>query len=269
MAGIINGRKIAKAIRLELKEQIESLDTKPGLGVILVGDNEASHTYVKLKEHAAEKVGIKFQKLELPGSSSTEQVIEAVENLNTDASIHGIIVQLPLPDQIDTEKVIEAIDSNKDADGFKLDSPYEPVMAQVVVEMLESTGEPLDNKLAMIIANTPEVFAPPIVGALQNKFSILSQAIKPDSPNLEEQMKNADIVISAVGNPHFIKPEMIKERSILIDIGITKKDDQVLGDIDPTCDEVASWRSRVPGGVGPVTVATLLKNVLTCYKNQK
>lgn len=267
MGQIINGRKIAKTIRRELTEKIETEQIDAGLAAILVGDNEASHTYVKLKEHAAEKIGVRFQKHELKTTTTTEELIDLVENLNANNQIHGILVQLPLPEHIDTDIVIAAIDPKKDVDGFQKNSPLQPVMAQVVETLILSTNEHLDAKRALILANTPDVFAPPIAEALSD-HGIASASSTPNDPDTANELKESDIVIIAIGRAHWLKPDMVKEGAILIDIGITKTADGILGDVDPTCDENADWRSRVPGGVGPVTVATLFKNVLECYQLQ-
>jgi methylenetetrahydrofolate dehydrogenase (NADP+) / methenyltetrahydrofolate cyclohydrolase len=262
MAGIINGRKIAREIRRELTQHIQDEKINVGLAAVLVGDNPASETYVHLKEQAAEKVGIKFIRVALPITASTEEVLKSVNDLNSNSGIDGIIVQLPLPKQVDTDAVISAIDPKKDADGFLPNSSVLPVMAQVVETLIASVGDNLEGKKALIIANTPDIFAPPVAELLNNKHGSISESTKPDDPELLSKTKDADIIIIAIGRAHFLKPEMIKTGSILIDIGITKTPEGILGDVDPSTDSVAAWRSRVPGGVGPVTVATLLKNAV-------
>ncbi len=263
MAGIINGRKIAREIRRELKNRIEAESITAGLAAVLVGNNPASETYVHLKEQAATKIGMHFERVAMPESSTTEEVVKKVQELNDRKNVNGIIVQLPLPKQIDTDTVIATIDPNKDADGFLPNSAVKPVMAQVVETLIASVDEPQESKKAIIIANTPDVFAPPVAKLLEESLGIISEATTPDDPDLQSKTQSADIIIIAIGRAHFLKPDMIKPGSTLIDIGITKTSEGILGDVDPSTDEVANWRSRVPGGVGPVTVATLLKNVLT------
>ncbi|PIR47790.1 bifunctional 5,10-methylene-tetrahydrofolate dehydrogenase/5,10-methylene-tetrahydrofolate cyclohydrolase [Candidatus Uhrbacteria bacterium CG10_big_fil_rev_8_21_14_0_10_50_16] len=268
MGQIINGRKIAKKIRNELGHKILSEGIDVGLAAILVGSDPASQTYVKLKAHAADKIGMRFDTHELAEDTTTDQLLTLIDSLNADTHVHGILVQLPLPKHIDTNRVIAAIDPTKDADGFQEHSPLTPVMAQVVETLLLSTLEPLQEKRALILANTPDVFAPPIAQIL-SQHGVETAAAEPDDAEVSAELKASDIVIIAIGRPHWLTPDNIKEDAILIDIGITKQGDEILGDVDPTCDAVASWRTRVPGGVGPVTVALLLKNVLACYALQK
>ncbi len=268
MGQIINGRKIGKAIRRELAETIERDNIEVGLAAILVGTDESSHMYVKLKAQAAEKIGMDFKTYDLPETATTEDVVDLIENLNGNAMTHGILVQLPLPAQIDTDKVIATIDPKKDADGFQSDSPLQPVMAQVVEEMLLSTQEELAGKRALILANTPDVFAPP-VAALLAEHGIEPASATPDDEDVPTELKESDIVVIAIGRAHWLKPDIIKDGAILVDIGITKTEEGIQGDVDPTCDDVADWRTRVPGGVGPVTVAILLRNTLECYQLQK
>lgn len=267
MGQIINGRKIGKAIRHELAQTIEQHQMDVGLAAVVVGDNEASHMYVKLKSEAAEKIGMRFTKQELPETATTEQVVACVQQLNGDPHTHGIIVQLPLPDHIDTDAVIASIRPTKDADGFQEQSPLQPVMAQVVEEMLLSTHEELSGKRALILANTPDVFAPPIADMLA-EHGMQAASATPDDEDVPQELKESDSVVIAIGRPHWLKPDMIKDGAILVDIGITKTPDGIAGDVDPACDTVADWRTRVPGGVGPVTVAVLLRNVIACYRLQ-
>ncbi|HBU28263.1 TPA: bifunctional 5,10-methylene-tetrahydrofolate dehydrogenase/5,10-methylene-tetrahydrofolate cyclohydrolase [Candidatus Uhrbacteria bacterium] len=268
MGQIINGRKIAKEIRHELGKKILSEGIDVGMAAILVGSDPASQTYVKLKQHAADKIGMRFDVHEFAENTTTEQLVSLIQTLNNDPHINGILVQLPLPIQIDTRLVIATIDPKKDADGFQEQSPLTPVMAQVVEVLLLSTREPLEGKRALIIANTPDVFATPIAHVLA-EHGVISAAAVPDDSDVLAELKQSDIVIIAIGRPHWLTPNMIKEEAILIDIGITKQGEEILGDVHPDCDTVASWRTRVPGGVGPVTVALLLKNVLTCHTLQK
>ncbi len=263
MAGIINGRKIAREIRRGLKDRIETESITVGLAAVLVGNNPASETYVHLKEQAATKIGMHFERVAMPEDSTTEQVVAKVQELNNRKNVSGIIVQLPLPEQIDTNAVIASINPHKDADGFLPNSEVKPVMAQVVETLIDSVGESQKDKKALIIANTPDIFAPPVAKLLEESLGIISTSTTPDDPDLQSKTIAADIIVIAVGRSHFIKPNMIKPGSMLIDIGITKTPEGILGDVDPATDEVASWRSRVPGGVGPVTVATLLKNTVT------
>lgn len=268
MSEIINGKVIARKIREELKETIKNEAMSPGLAVILVGEDPASHTYVNLKEKTAAAIGIRFEKIQLPASSTEEQVIDAVQDLNGRTDIHGIIVQLPLPSQIDASNVIRVIRPKKDADGFLEESPVEPVMVQVVEILLNSTGADFDGRIGVVVANNLDIFARPIVDKL-NAMGMQAHAIKPEVANLTETLQGADVVVTAIGKAGAITKEMIRQGAIIVDIGITKTPEGIKGDVSPEAQIETAHFTPVPGGVGPVTVATLLKNVVELERIQK
>ena len=247
-AKLIDGKKLADKILEDLKFKITKLDKKPGLAVILVGNNPASEIYIKLKKEACEKVGVNFHSYLLESDTKEEKIIEVINFLNNDPDINGILVQLPLPKGFNTDKIIQAIDPQKDIDGFHPKSKFTSPNILGIIELLKSTATNLDNKKITILSNSDKFIEP---------FKKLLPKSKINSKDLK-----ADILIVAKGKPNYIKPAMIKKDAILIDVGINRIKNNIIGDIDPQCDKIASWRSPVPGGVGPMTIAMLLKNLV-------
>lgn len=259
-AKLINGKKIADQILFEVKKEIDKLNQKPGLAAILVGDNSASQLYLRLKKEACEKTGIEFHSYIFDSATKEAKIIEVIKFLNKDPEINGILVQIPLPAKFNTDKIIQAIDPAKDVDGFHPDSKFTSPNVLGIIELIKSTGIDLKNKKVTILSNS-EKFAKPFKKLLPNcKINYLDPSALSSMPNA--QCQSSDILVVAIGQPHFIKPEMIKKDAILIDVGINKVKSKTVGDIDPDCDKVASYRSPVPGGVGPMTIAMLLKNII-------
>lgn len=261
---ILSGRKIADEMLRDLKKKITRQKIKPGLAVVLVGENKASDIYVSLKQKAAGKVDMDFWVLKFSARDSERDISQAIKELNEDENIHGIIVQLPLPKKFNTEKIIRAIDPKKDADGFFARDAV-PVFPQAILKLLESSGEKLAGKKAAVIANS-EIFGQAMAETLRRKKIeaeyVLKSQITSASWRNKSQIKEADIVISAVGKPNFLKGAMLKKGVIVIDGGISKRGKKVAGDADPvSVSKVARFLSPVPGGVGPVTIACLLENV--------
>ena len=268
---IINGRKIADGILEELKKQIQEKAIKPCLGVVLVGNNPASHLYVNKKEEAAQKVGIEIKKKVLSQDVSEEDILRVINQFNQDNQINGILVQMPLPRGINSDKIIKAIDLEKDVDGFLPESKFDSPFILAIEKALKATGENLNNKKAIALVNS-DVFGKRLVKffskrELELKYVILSQQAKDlngiDSSLMLRMTRDADIIITALGKPGIIKANMIKQDAILIDGGISKKNGKILGDIDKeSIKEKAKWLSPVPRGLGPITVAFLLKNLI-------
>jgi methylenetetrahydrofolate dehydrogenase (NADP+)/methenyltetrahydrofolate cyclohydrolase len=258
---LLEGKKIADEIFRDIKEIIKIQRLKPGLAVILVGQNEASEIYVRLKQKAAEEVGINFFLHRFPEESDEKEIIEKIQELNNDEKISGMIVQLPLPKNLNTQKIMDAIASEKDADGFSAQSEFPPVFPNAILQLIKSSGQNLSDKSAIVIANSTE-FGETMSGILE-KGKINSQYILAE--NIERELiliKNADIIITAVGKPKLISGNMIKKDAIVIDGGISKIGEKVVGDVDfESMKNVAGFLSPVPGGVGPVTIACLLENV--------
>ncbi len=270
MAEIINGKEISKKILARVKKNIEKENLKPSLAVILVGQDEASKIYVSLKEKAAREVGIDFRKFEFPETVSEAEILEKIDELNRDENIVGIIVQLPLPSHLDKNKIINFIRPEKDVDGFHPENiglffegreRFFPVLPKAVLEMLRATEINLNNADAIVIANSDE-FGKTMEFALEENGTFADYILKEEISNNLEEIKTKDIVITACGVPGLIKGDMLKEGAIVIDGGITRAGDKVVGDVDfESVKNIASFLSPVPGGVGPVTIACLLENV--------
>ncbi|MBD3359145.1 MAG: bifunctional methylenetetrahydrofolate dehydrogenase/methenyltetrahydrofolate cyclohydrolase [Candidatus Buchananbacteria bacterium] len=261
-AKIIDGKKIADKILLEIKQEVAKLKNRPGLAVVLIGNNPASNLYLRLKEKACQKVGVDFHSYFIDDDCSEKQILNVIDFLNKDPEIDGILIQLPLPQEYNTEKIIKKIKPEKDIDGFHPQSQVISPNVLGIIELLKATDEDLKDKKITILSNSKK-FAQPF-----KKLLPLSQVsyLSSQNSNLKSQTKKADILIVAIGKPKFIKSTMIKKDAILIDVGINKVNDKVVGDIDPACDKKASWRSPVPGGVGPMTVTMLLKNLVKIIK---
>lgn len=263
MYKIIDGRKIAKKLKDELTQEIfKHKDTRPSLAIILVGNREDSKLYVSLKEKEAKSVGIDTHLYLFPKESRSEEVLEAIEFLNNDNDVDAILVQLPLPEQFEVDKIIQAIDPKKDADGFHPKSPSyinSPVLGAVAA-CLDDISFKGEGKSACVLNNS-EIFGESLKKLLEGRgFKIEKQ----------DKIKEADLIVSAIGKPSLIKKEMMKEGVILIDIGITKDKDGVHGDVDlEAAKELASYLTPVPGGIGPMTIAFLFKNVLEIFKYNK
>lgn len=274
-ANIIDGKSLAAKIRSEIAEKIE-LRVKnglkrPGLAVILVGDDPASTIYVKNKRNACEEVGIHSEYHALPTNISENNLIELIHQLNQNPSISGILLQLPLPSHIDDNKVLEVIDPKKDVDGFH---PYNlgrlaqrhpllrPCTPYGVMTLLDNINQTYKNRHAVIIGASNIVGRPMALELLLAGCTIT--VCHRFTKNLQNHVKQADILISATGKPHIITGEWIKEGATVIDIGINRlKDGSITGDIEfEAAFKKAAWITPVPGGVGPMTVATLLKNTL-------
>lgn len=275
----LDGKKIADVILDDLKNKITQENLKPCLGVVLVGSDEASKIYVNLKGKAAEKVGIDFRKIEMDENATEEDVLGMISELNTDPKINGIIVQLPLPDHLDKVKIIQAIDPEKDVDGFHNENialffegqeRFFPVFPKAILELIKSVkthgNASLRNKNAVIICNSQE-FGRTMQVALTTE-NIFSKYIFRDEmrDNLTD-LKNADVIITACGEPGLIQGGMLKQGVIIIDGGITRVGDKVVGDVNPESVEyLDGYLSPVPNGVGPVTIACLLNNVVEATK---
>ena len=258
---LLDGKKIAKDIRDQLALDIKNSDITPGLAAVLVGNDPSSHIYVGLKERAAKEVGIYFERAEFPDTVTQEELETAIHELNYRDDIHGILVQLPLPSHLDTNAVIMTMDPKKDADGFHPENNniVSPPHAGIL-HFLEETSLDLFDKKVVVLANS-EKFADPLEELLTKQGMHVTTLIQKN--DFTSYTQNADVVISAVGQPNVIKAEHIQDGAVLIDVGITKLEGKkvVIGDIDfDSVQEKAGFITPVPGGVGPMTVALLLQN---------
>ncbi len=276
MAQIIDGKKIAENIKAEIAGEIFQNFYHPNLAVLLIGDDEASKLYVALKKEAAKIVGIEFNEYLMPANTSQDQVLEAINFLNKDEDTDAILVQLPLPKHLDTDAIIQSIDPNKDVDGFHPENikkllnkqtDFIPGLPLGIIKLLESTGENLKNKKAVIIAKS-EIFYQPLKKLL-NDLKVATEIVDPKNKDIKKITQQADILISAAGMAFFITADMVKEKAIVIDVGTNKVNDYTVGDIDySSVFAKASHITPVPGGVGPMTVAMLLYNTLQLYKKR-
>lgn len=270
---LINGKQLSERRLNALANEIRSLDRKPGLAIILIGDNPESALYVALKDKAARSIGMQVHIYRFPTQTPEHEIIDAISFLNSDDDIDGIIVQLPLPSSISTDAIMSAVDPDKDADGFLernrtlllAGAPYvEPVLGRVILEIIDSVAIDLTGKSIIILSGNP-IFLEPISYMLGSRGAHVHVTL-PTDPHFHEQVKESDLIISALGEPGVIHRHDIKENAALIDIGITKRGGKIFGDVDPDVDGKALWRTPVPGGVGPLTVAMLLDNVVRLYK---
>ncbi len=274
-ANILDGKAIAADLRSDIKAQvtrmIEAGERPPGLVVILVGEDPASQVYVRNKQRSCEEVGFVSELRRLPVETSEADLLTQIDELNAREDVDGILVQLPLPKQIDEETVTERILPTKDVDGFH---PYNvgrlalrmpimrPCTPKGVMTMLERTGQRLEGLDAVIIGQSNIVGRPMALELLAARCTIT--VCHSRTKDLEGKIANADIVVAAVGIPNFVKGEWIKPGALVIDVGINRLDDGSLcGDVDfAAASQQAAWITPVPGGVGPMTVATLLENTL-------
>lgn len=277
-AKIIDGRALARQIRHEVKAQIIKLKLHPGLAVILVGENPASRLYVALKQKAAHEAGIIFSLYKFSATAPEAEILETINWLNADKEINAIIVQLPLPAHLDEQKIISAISPAKDVDGFHPENRKKLLANEVgiipgldlgILQLIQSTGQDMTGKQALIIARSPEFTS--TLSHLLNQFSITNTIISPDNNTWPASVPGADIVITAIGAPRVITGDMLKPGAIVIDVGTNHIDaNTVVGDVDwDSCAKVASWITPVPGGIGPMTVAMLLKNTVALTRMYK
>lgn len=263
-AVMLDGKSLAEKIKLELKREIADNQLSLGLAAILVGDNEASRLYVDLKEKACKEVGITFSKYlcnsECYDDIDETELLEMIDFLNRDKQINGVLVQLPLPEGFDADKIIKAIDPVKDVDGFHNNRVTPPTIA-AIIELLKSTEEKIPGKKAIIIGNS-DIF----IDSLKNYLAKLGIREIKKEKNVPPNCADYDIVIIALGQARVLKKEDVKDGAIIIDVGINKLNGATVGDVDPEVADKAGFLSPVPGGVGPLTVACLLRNILELNK---
>ena len=275
---LIDGKKIAAELREELRLEVVELKTKhnkiPGLTVILIGDMAPSQIYVRMKEKAANEVGLKSEVIRYPGTVEEKTVLDKIEELNKDESISGILVQLPLPKHIDKQKVIETILPSKDVDGFhpmnvgNLSSGYEssvpctPLGCYLMIKKIEPN---LSGKKAVMIGRSNLNGKPMAQLLLKENCTVTITHSR--TKDLKAECLEADIIVAAVGIPELVKADWVKKDAIVIDVGINKTDKGIVGDVAfEEVSKVASALTPVPGGVGPMTIACLLKNTIECFK---
>ncbi|MFC1668437.1 bifunctional methylenetetrahydrofolate dehydrogenase/methenyltetrahydrofolate cyclohydrolase FolD [Chlamydiota bacterium] len=284
-AQIIDGKKIASEIRLEIKKEVDELkktsSVTPGLAVPLIGDNPASHVYVRMKKKACEELGIYSQVYNVPKTSSQKEVLSLVKKLNNDTKIHGILVQLPLPDHIAEDTIIEAIDPKKDVDGFHPINVgnmligkecFLPCTPWGVQQLLVRSGIELEGAHCVIVGRS-NIVGKPLAAILIQKSKQANATVTichSRTKNLADFTREADILIAAIGRPLFITEDMVSSHAIVIDVGVNRvsadneKGYRLVGDVDfENVSKKVKAITPVPGGVGPMTIAMLMKNTLT------
>jgi methylenetetrahydrofolate dehydrogenase (NADP+)/methenyltetrahydrofolate cyclohydrolase len=274
MVTILDGKKCSEMLLELLKEQIEDDDLHPHLATVIVGNDPASKMYVRMKHRACEQVGIGSVRIELPGDTTTEKVLEKVLQLNADPEIDGILVQLPLPKQVDAERVIEALSPAKDVDGYHPENMgllfsgkprFTSCTPTGIMRLLAEYKIPVAGVRAMIAGRSIDVGRP--MAALLLNADATVTICHSRTQNLTEELKRADILVSAIGKAHFIQPEMVKPGAVVIDVGINQLDGKLVGDVDfAAVKEIAGAITPVPGGVGPMTIATLMENTFRAAK---
>ncbi len=262
---IIDGKEIARNILDELKKRVEKLKEKnitPTLAIILVGDNAQSVSYVKQKKLKGEEIGIKVNVLNLESGIKNHELLKTIEQLNNDNNVNGIIIQRPLPPQINPDEIDSAVVPEKDVDGFNPKSSFKPPLGEAIITLLESVDKNFKDKKIVIIGKG-KTGGKPVIKTFERE-NIPYWVLDTKTTNKDELTKEADIIISAVGKPNTVKPEMVKKGAILISIGLSQGDDGKLhGDYnEEEIKNIASFYTPTPGGVGPINVAMLLKNLV-------
>ncbi len=289
-ARIIDGKQISKEIRDELKSEVARLERsgiRPGLGVVLVGEDPASHIYVRNKERACEKTGIFTLTERLDASISEDELLRRIDEWNEDSSIHGILVQLPLPKQVDEQKVIERISPQKDVDGFH---PYNvgrmmigaphflPCTPAGIQQLLLRSGTSTEGKHVVIVGRS-NIVGKPLCNILLQKAKGANSTVTichTGTPDIAHFSRQADILVVAAGRPEVVTGDMIKSGAVVVDVGVNRVEDsacekgyRIVGDVEfKSASEVASAITPVPGGVGPMTIAMLLSNTVAASKLQ-
>ena len=274
MAKLLMGKEVSARIKAELKTEVENLKKEginPGLAVIIVGEDPASQVYVRNKKRACEECGIYSEKYALPAETTQEELLKLIDELNNKSSISGILVQLPVPEHIDEKTIINAIAPNKDVDAFhpvnvgKImvgNYDFVPCTPAGVMELIKESGIDVSGKECVIVGRSNIVGKPQAMLLLHQNGTVTICHSK--TKNLAEKTKNADILVAAVGIPNFIKGDMIKEGAVVIDVGINRLENKKLcGDVEfESAEKVAGAITPVPGGVGPMTIAMLMKNTV-------
>lgn len=280
MYKIISGKEVSEAVKLRVADEVKELKSngiEPCLAVILVGDDPASRVYVNNKKKACEFCGIRSLEYVLPAETKEEELIKLVKKLNNDKSVNGILCQLPLPKHLDEKKVLNLIKPEKDVDAFHPenvghimigDFNFLPCTPAGIMEMLHYENIDLDGKNCVVIGRSNIVGKP--MAMLMLKENATVTICHSRTKSLKEIVAGADVIVAAVGRPNFVTADMVKDGAVIIDVGINRMDDgKLCGDVDfEACKEKASYITPVPGGVGPMTIATLMQNTITATRIQ-
>jgi len=276
---IIDGKMVASKIKENIAAEVKTLKQKtgktPGLAVVLVGNDPASAVYVRNKNKTCENLGFHSFENILPADTSESKLLGLIHELNIDDRVNGILVQLPLPDQISSNKILEAINPKKDVDGFHLENvgrlvtgnaTFKPCTPEGIIQLLDHYEVNIEGKHAVILGRSNIVGKPISLLLLERNATVTICHSKTE--NLSAITKSADILIAAIGKPNFVTEDMIKDNTIIIDVGINRVDNKLIGDVDyQSVSKKASLITPVPGGVGPMTIAILMANTLQSFKN--
>jgi methylenetetrahydrofolate dehydrogenase (NADP+)/methenyltetrahydrofolate cyclohydrolase len=277
--GIIDGKRVASQIKENIVAEVRSLKQKtgktPGLAVVLVGDDHASAVYVRTKNKTCKNLG--FQSFEniLPANTSESTLLGLIDELNKDERVSGILVQLPLPSHISSYKILEAINPQKDVDGFHLENigrlvtgnaTFKPCTPEGIIQLLDHYKVDVEGKNAVVLGRSNIVGKPISLLLLERNATVTICHSR--TKNLSTITKSADILIAAIGKPNFVTADMVKDDVVIIDVGINRVNDKLIGDVDyQSVSKKASLITPVPGGVGPMTIAVLMANTLQAFKN--
>lgn len=276
-AQLIDGKAVAKVLEAEVAAAISRIGFRPGLVAVRVGNDPASEVYVRNKARKARELGLEGTELVFPDTMSESELLAEVARLNADDAVDGILVQLPLPKQIDPKKVIDAIDPAKDVDGFHpvnvgllhLGRPaLVPCTPSGVIRLIESTGQSIEGKRAVVIGRS-DIVGKPVAALLINRNATVT-VCHSRTRDLGAVAREAEILIAALGKPRFVTAEMIRPGAVVIDVGINRVEGKLVGDVDfDAAREVAGWITPVPGGVGPMTIAVLMNNTVTAAARRR
>lgn len=275
---LIEGKKVAEKYREQLKEEIQMLDKEPGLAVIRIGDDAASSIYVRLKHQMCDELGINFVEYHLPEQTTQSELIELINNLNADESINGILLQSPIPYHLNILEAFKTISPEKDVDGFsplnvgKLTQGQDCFAACTplgIMHLLKDYNIDVEGKHCVVVGRS-NIVGKPMAELLLNSDATVT-ICHSHTKNLADITKTADVLVVAIGNPKFITADMVKEGAVVIDVGINRLKDtkKIVGDVDfENVKDKCSYITPVPGGVGPMTIITLMGNIVKAYKNQ-
>ena len=272
----IDGKLVAEKVRAQVARDVEALGAPVCLATILVGDDPASHIYVGKKHDAASEAGIETRDHRFPEGTDESEVLELLDELNADEAVDGILVQLPLTPNIDEPRVIASIEPDKDVDGLHplnsgrlfLGKPlHVPATPLGVMVMLEEYGIELEGKRAVVVGRSELAGKPMAMLLLAENATVTICHSR--TVDLAAETRAADVLVAAIGRPGMITPDMVKPGAVVVDIGVTRTDEGIRGDVDRAVDEVASYMTPVPGGVGPMTIAMLLHNTLTAAQHRR
>jgi methylenetetrahydrofolate dehydrogenase (NADP+)/methenyltetrahydrofolate cyclohydrolase len=276
-AQLIDGKAVAKVLEGDVAAAIARLGFRPGLVAVRVGNDPASEIYVRNKAKKARELGLEGTELVFPQTMSEAELLAEVARLNADDAVDGILVQLPLPKQIDSKKVIDAIDPAKDVDGFHpinvgllhLGRPsLVPCTPAGVIRLIDSTGEPIEGKRAVVIGRS-DIVGKPVAALLLNRNATVT-ICHSRTRDLAAAARDADILVAAIGKAHFVTGDMVKPGAIIIDVGINRVEGKLAGDVDfAAAREIAGWITPVPGGVGPMTIAMLMSNTVAAATRRR